>query len=94
MNHVRCTRCGLIVEPYEKHLCLAMQNNTKEMNVKINIDEIRIGDTVDVYFENSPCLFGVEVIGVPQFTGDAWKLQSHQKCELYYVLFYNYMKKL
>ena len=36
------------------------------------ISKIRVGDTVDVFFENVACEFGVVIMYVPVATGDSW----------------------
>jgi hypothetical protein len=40
------------------------------------IDRIDRGDVVNVYFMASPALFNVEVIDLPQATGDCWELKG------------------
>jgi len=39
------------------------------------MNQIEVGDVVDVYFENVPNEFGMTVLYIPQATGDSWILR-------------------
>ena len=50
-------------------------------------DHIREGSIVNVWFENSPCIFGAVVLYTPQDTGDSWRLKDRSGLIIYVQLF-------
>ena len=47
-------------------------------------DKIIEGDKVNVFFNRAQALFDVEVLYIPQDTGDSWRLRS-ELGQMYYV---------
>ena len=46
-------------------------------------DKITEGSRVDVYFENVPCEFDVDVLYIPCATGDSWILKRRDGTIVY-----------
>jgi len=58
---------------------------------------IKIGDRVNIFFENIPALFEAEILYIPCATGDCWKLRtspSTNTYQIHYVQTFSRMDKI